>query len=102
MRDEATQLVLLIDEPRPYYNQTDEDHFFGWLQSIPAIKKVKGVPSGLELTVQRPIDKESLRNLIALLTRYDVNRRPLKALCDEQKDESFRAKEKYWHAAVYG
>jgi hypothetical protein len=102
MSDVAAPLILLINGPSPYYCQTDEDHFFGWLQSIPAIKAVKGTPSGLELTVQRPIDSDSLRDLIALLTRYSVDCRPLKPLCDEQQDEYFRAKGKYWHAAVYG
>jgi hypothetical protein len=56
----------------------------------------------LELIVERPIDKESLRDLIALMTRYDVNRRPLKPLCDEQEDEYFRDGVRYWHSAVYG
>jgi hypothetical protein len=99
---EATNPVLFIDGPSPFYSQTDEDHFFAWLESIPAIKKVTGRERGLELVVERPIDKESLRDLIALMTRYDVNRRPLKPLCDEQEDEYFRDEGKYWHSAVYG
>jgi hypothetical protein len=102
MSNETAQLVLLIDQPSPYYSQADEDHFFGWLQSIPAIKKVAGVEDGLEVIVRRPIDKESLRDLIALMTRYDLDCRPLKLLCDEQQDEYFRDKGKYWHSAVYG
>jgi hypothetical protein len=102
MSNEAAELTLLIDQPGTYYSQTDEDHFFEWLQSIPAIKKVKGIQSGLELIVRRPIDKESLRDLIALMTRYGVDRRPLKPLCDEQQDEYFQDKGKYWHTAVYG
>jgi hypothetical protein len=101
MPNETAQLVLFIDQPSPYYSQTDEDHFFGWLQSIPAIKKVTGIPKGLELIVQRPIDRESLRDLIALMTRYGLDRRPLKPLCDEQPDEYFRREGTYWHSAVY-
>ena len=64
----SNETVLLIEEPSPYYSQVDEDHFFGWLQSIPVIKKVKGTTDGLELAVLRPVDKDSLRHLIALLT----------------------------------
>ena len=85
-----------------YYSQVDEDHFFAWLQSIPAIKKIKGTRSGLELIVQRPFDKESLRDLIALMTRYNVDCRPLRPLCDEQPDEYFRREGTYWHSAIYG
>ena len=99
---ETTNRLIVIDEPSPFYSQTDEDHFFAWLQSIPAIKNVKGVSRGLELVVERPISKEDLYDLIALLTRYAADCRPLKPLCDEQKDEYFRDKGKYWHSAVYG
>ena len=102
MPKETTQFILLIDQPGRYYSQTDEEYFFAWLQSIPVVKKVKGVPSGLELVVQRPVDRESLRDLIALMTRYDVDRRPLKVLCEEQPDEYFRREGTYWHSAVYG
>ena len=102
MTAEATNPVLFIDGPNPFYSQTDEDHFFAWLESIPAVKKVTGRGRGLELIVERPIDKESLRDLIALMTRYDVNRRPLRALCDEQEDEYFRDRGRYWRSAVYG
>jgi hypothetical protein len=100
--NETAKVVLLIDGPSPFYSQTDEDHFFAWLESITAIKGVTGKGRGLELIVERPIGEESLRDLIALMTRYGVDRRPLKPLCEEQKDEYFRDKRKYWHSAVYG
>jgi hypothetical protein len=89
MLDEAAKSILLIDGPR-FYSQTDEDHFFAWLQSIPEIEKVTGVVRDLELIVRRPMDKESLRDLIALMRRYNLDRAPLKPLCDEQTDEYFR------------
>jgi len=98
---EPTDPVLLIDGPT-FYSRNDEDHFFGWLKSIPAIKKVTGEGRGLELMIERPIDKESLRDLIALMMRYRVDCRPLRTLCDEQKDEYFRDKRRDWHSAIYG
>ena len=101
MSNETEKLLLLENGPY-FYSKTDEDHFFAWLQSIPAIKKVTGVGRGLELIVRRQIDRDSLRDLIALLTRYNLDCRPLRPLCDEQQDEYFRGKEKYWHSAVYG
>jgi hypothetical protein len=102
MPSEAAQSTLLIDRLCSFYSQTDEDHFFAWLQSIPSIKGVKGVGRGLEVIVKRPIDKESLRDLIALMTRYGLDCRPLKPLCDEQPDEYFRTEGKFWYSAVYG
>ena len=101
MRTELTSL-LTIDGPRAFYSRSDEDHFFGWLQSIPEIEKVTGVGETLEITVRRPMKKDSLHDLIALMTRYDLDRRSLKPLCDEQPGDSFRAPGTYWHSAVYG
>lgn len=89
MPTEVAKSTLLISGPR-FYSQADEDHFFAWLQSIPEIEKVTGVVRDLELTVRRPMDKESLRDLIALMRRYNLDRGPLRPLCAEQTDEYFR------------
>ncbi|WP_316198352.1 MULTISPECIES: hypothetical protein [unclassified Bradyrhizobium] len=94
--------ILRIDGPRPFYSQSDEDHFFKWLQSISGIEQVKGVGQALEITIRRPMEKDSLHDLIALLTRYSLDRRPLKSFCDEQPGDYFRDRDKYWHVAVYG
>jgi len=101
MSHEAKSL-LTIDGPGPFYSQNDEDHFFNWLQSIPGIERVRGVGQKLEITIHHPMARDSLYDLIALLTRYSLDRRPLKPLCDEQPGNYFREPGKYWHAAVYG
>jgi hypothetical protein len=101
VRTELTSL-LTIDGPRLFYSRSDEDHFFGWLQSIPEIEKVTGVGERLEIVVRRPMKKDSLHDLIALMTRYGLDRRPLKPLCDEQPGDYFRDREAHWHSAVYG
>jgi hypothetical protein len=89
MPNEVARSLLIIRGPR-FYSQTDEDHFFAWLQSISEVEKVTGVVRDLELIVRRPMDEESLRNLIALMRRYDLDRSPLKPLCEEQRDEYLR------------
>jgi hypothetical protein len=89
MPNEVAKSVLLINGPR-FYSQTDEDHFFAWIQSISEIEKVTGVVRDLELIIRRPMDEESLRDLIALMRRYNLDRSPLKPLCDEQQDEYLR------------
>jgi len=93
---------LTIDGPRPFYSPNDEDHFFRWLQSIPGVDDVKGVGGTLQMTVSRPLGRESLQDLIAVLTRYGVDRRPLKPFCDEQPGDYFNHPGRYWHSAVYG
>lgn len=48
--------MLLISEPLRYFCEPDEDCFFTWLRAISAIKEVVGVPAGLELAIEEPID----------------------------------------------
>jgi len=98
----TSQGSISFAEGPTFYSQMDQDHFFAWLQSISGVKEVGGTGRAMELVVGRPMDKESLRDLIALMVRYRMNCRPLKPLCDEQEDEGFRDKRKYWYSAVYG
>ena len=58
--------MLLIPEPTLYFCESDEYHFFAWLQAIPAIKEVVGIPAGLELTIEEPIDKVRFYELVRL------------------------------------
>jgi hypothetical protein len=101
MSNENQRSILFAEGPT-FYSQTDEDHFFAWLQSIPDVKQVGGAGRAMELIVGRPMDKESLYDLIAIMVRYRMDCRPLKALCDEYPDGYFRREGTYWHAAVYG
>ena len=52
-------MLLSIPEPARYLCQADEDHFFGWLQGVLAVKAAVGTPMGLDVTVETPIDKLS-------------------------------------------
>ena len=93
--------MLLIPEPTPYFCEPDEDHFFAWLQAIPAIKEVVGIPAGLELTIEEPIDKVRFYELVGLFTRYGLDRKCLRSLCEHQSDPWFSDSKNYWHAAVF-
>ena len=93
--------MFLIPEPSRYYCEPDEDHFFAWLKSIPAIKKIVGTPTGIELLIEEPIDKLSFYELVGLLTRYDLDRRCLRPLCIQHSDPWFNDKKNYWFDAVF-
>ena len=98
-RIKRREQVLLIRE-KIYFSQLDEDHFFAWLQEIPAVKRVT---VGLEVVVKEPIDKASLYDLIAVMTRYGLDRKCLRPLCESHKDRRwFADPKKYWHKAVFG
>jgi hypothetical protein len=98
---EKLNMLLSIPEPSRYYCELDEDHFFGWLKSIPAIKELKGTPEGLELIVDQPIDRLSFYELVGLMTRYQLDTRCLHHLCVGHEDAWFNDAENYWYTAVF-
>ena len=95
-------MLLCVPEPASYYCEADEEHFFAWLENIPAIKIVTGTPKGLTLTIEEPIDKLSFYELVGLLTRYQLDRSCLRPLCESQADPWFADTKNYWYASVFG
>lgn len=93
--------MFLIPEPAPFHCQLDEDHFFAWLNDIPAVKDVRGTAKGLELELSEPVDGVSFRELAGLLTRYGLDLRCLRPLAP-QLDPSLRNPVAYWYQAVFG
>ena len=98
----AKLMELLIPEPKRFFCEADEEHFFAWLNGIDAVRKVSGSPAGLELTIDVPIDKISFYGLVGLLSRYDLDRACLRPLCSEHPDNWFRDQKNYWHKDVFG
>lgn len=95
-------MLLSIPEPAKYFCEADEEHFFGWLQGLPAVKSVAGTPTGLDVTIETPIDKLSFYELAGLLTRYQLPLTSLRVLCADQRDPWFHDAQNYWYAAVFG
>lgn len=97
-----TQQNIIIREPGPFYSPLDEDYFFEWLQSIPVVKEVNGVKGGrLEITIEEPVNEECLADLMAVLSRYSVDLKPLKSLCAPNNEKWFRDPNKYWYPAIF-
>ncbi|MGH8490625.1 MAG: hypothetical protein ACREXS_17615 [Gammaproteobacteria bacterium] len=94
--------TIVIKEPAPFYSQLDEDYFFRWLQDITKVKAVERTLVGLEILLDKPVDEECLADLAALLTRYSVDLKPMKALCAPNNEKWFRDPIMYWHQAVFG
>ena len=95
-------MLLAIPEPKSYYCESDEDHFFAWLESIPAIKAAVGTPQGINSTVEEPIDKLSFYELVGLMARYELDRLCLRPLCESQIDPWFKDPKNYWYTSVFG
>jgi hypothetical protein len=84
-----------------FYSQGDEDRFFEGLHRLRAVRSARGI--GKELIVEmdvRRLSQSDLRELIALLRRYRIPRKPLAALA---KMERFSwLDRKPWRAIVRG
>lgn len=93
--------VFTISEPMPFYCEKDEDYFFQWLQSIPAVTSVTGSARGLQLTLEDPIDKQSLYELAGIMTRYSIARKCLRTLCNASNEAWFKDSSMYWYKDVF-
>ncbi len=99
-RTSTTSRELTIKEPL-FFSQEDENSFFRWLRSIPAVRRLVGTPEGLKLTLKEP-DKLSIYELIAVMSRYQVDMRCLRDICESSKERAwFRRKRMYWYDSVY-
>jgi hypothetical protein len=94
--------LLQIPEPSRFHCESDEDHFFAWLEGIPAVKSVVGTPDGLTLTIEHPIDRTSFYELVGLMTRYQLEKESLRQLCEGHADVWFNDAKNYWYTSVFG
>lgn len=96
-------MLISIDQPEWFYCDSDEEHFFAWLQSISAVKDFIGTPpQGLNLTIETPIDRTSFYELVGLMTRYQLDKKSLRQLCEGHEDGWFNDANNYWYTSVFG
>ncbi|WP_374312749.1 hypothetical protein [Dongia sp.] len=94
---------LLIVTGPTYFSPRDEGSFFHWLQSISCVESVSGQLTDLHIRLKRPPSATDLRELIALLYRYQMDMKPLAALKTARNADWFAQNtEAYWHAPVFG
>lgn len=79
-------------------SQLDEDHMFLWGSEIPGF--VRWDQDTLVLRSKR-ISKATLRNLLALLWRYQVPMQQLIQFENERNTGWLRSPKSYWYARVF-
>jgi hypothetical protein len=86
-----------------FYSIGDERRFFQGLKDISSIKDIRGVGRGLILQVDiRSLNKESLRELMALLWRYGISLSPLRVLAANNKKFAWLNDERcYWYKSMF-
>jgi hypothetical protein len=93
---------LIVGGPS-YFSMGDEHAFFHWLQSIPCVESVIGRSTDLCIRLRRPPSRADLRELIAVLYRYQMDMKPLAALRTARNSSWFAENpEVYWHAPIFG
>jgi hypothetical protein len=93
---------LIVAGPT-YYSPGDEDAFFQWLQSISCVEGVVGQGTNLCIRLRRTPSRADLRELIAVLYRYQMDMTPLAALKTARNAAWFaNDREVYWHMPIFG
>ena len=83
-----------------FYSSLDETNFFRWLESIDSVRSVAGVGKQLEIEVVEVADG-SLRELIALFYRYNLDGRVLAQFETDANSSWFRSAGSYWYGSVF-
>ena len=86
-----------------FYTQKDESRFFMALREISALKSIQGVGRSLIIDFDlRGLGRDSLLELIGILTRYQINLKPLGILAERSKFAWLKDKTWYWYAGMFG
>lgn len=85
----------------PFFINHDEAAFFGRLDKICGVRRYHGQISTLYLTVDLPLDDESLLELLSLVQRYGGDFSQFTIFETTANSSWFRAPGTFWHDAVF-
>lgn len=94
--------TILIAKSVVYLSEHDESAFFEWLEKIKCVERITG--SGDELYIklkESPIDNMSLREILALFYRYDVDMKQLAQFLNNKNKKWFYGPQAYWFERVF-
>ena len=72
--------MIISFEGPVFFAQADEDHFFGWLGSLPEHESIRGVGTTLELTLSSRVQPETVQQLLIVFRRWGLGVTPLLSL----------------------
>ena len=85
-----------------FYSKGDEGSLFMGFKEIAAIRSVQGIGRDLLLDIEvAGLHKEAMRELLALLWRYGIPLRPLRAFAEKRKFTWLNDPKGYWHSAMF-
>jgi len=85
-------------QPTTYYSEQDEENFFTWALDIECVERTH---SGYLFIDKLSVNENSLRELIALFHRYNVNSTCLAVFCNSENEAWFKNSEMYWYNNIF-
>lgn len=94
----------LICKQARFRSEIDEISFFEWLKKIEAVQDIKGVGDEIWLSVSSSaVDDESLRELIAIFSRYKIELSQLSQFKNKSNEDWFYLNKKaFWRKGIFG
>jgi hypothetical protein len=85
-----------------FYSRGDERRLFQGFNEINAIRNIQGVGRDLLLDIEvAALNKEAMRELIALLWRYEIPLTPLRTFAEKKKFDWLNDSKAYWHDVMF-
>ena len=85
-----------------FYSLGDERRFFQGLNENPAVSNTRGIGRQLEVTlVLNRLNRDAVRDLIALLWRYGVSLVALSGLADKERFKWLDDERCYWYKSMF-
>lgn len=97
--------TTVFSEPSFYFSPLDEVIFFHWLESIPGIDDFYVDGKGVKITVpDSGLSHSDWRDLIGLLSRYEIDMSPLRILVDFDPElkKWMKNERESWYNAIFG
>ena len=91
--------MIRLDCSRVWFgSQLDDEHLFEWAAEIPGFLRWDQDT----LVVRSRLSEASIRDLLALFSRYSIPMRQLAQFENPKNTGWFRASHMYWHKQVFG
>jgi hypothetical protein len=96
-------MITLVCKEVLFYSECDELSFFEWISKIRSVSKWSGKADEIHLYLPKStISDKSLRELVALFYRYNIDMRQLEQFTNDRNRRWFADKTKVWHYKVFG
>lgn len=95
-------MKISVYEPNKYYSYLDEENFFKWIESNPAVTAVERQGGRLIISFKSArIAEQDLRDLIAVFARYQISMRDIKKFAAGEHKQWLNNPDAYWYRSIF-